>query len=43
MLLSKREGRGATGNVLVEGKTEIFITVWLEMRVNLNVGNNDSH
>ena len=53
MFLSKREGRGATGNVPAEGKTEIFITFcsrakwgfdtpsdW-EMRINLNIGNND--
>ena len=26
VFLSKREGRGATGNVPAEGKTEIFIT-----------------
>ena len=26
MFLSKRGGRGATGNVPAEGKTEIFIT-----------------
>ena len=26
VFLSKRGGRGATGNVLAEGKTEIFIT-----------------